>query len=125
MNLASLATMPAQYPDTSIAASATATCAREPQSEVSELLQNSFEDELEFHIEDSQWLYLTAYERFQLYGLPHDRDEALLHLHRMNLAILARSPAVQAARHAEFERLVCEQVSYFTSDHAMELGRAA
>jgi len=80
------------------------------------------ERELELHIEDAQQQYLWAYERFQDHGNHHDRDEALLHLHRMNQAILARSPAVQAARHAAFERTVDEGVGYFTSEHARQLG---
>lgn len=81
------------------------------------------DDELELHIEDCQWQYLTAYERFQLHRNPHDREEALLHLHRMNEAIRARSPGVQAARHAAFERQLTEQVAYFASESAMQLGR--
>jgi hypothetical protein len=71
------------------------------------------DDELEIHIEDAHWQYRTAYERFQLHGCPCDRDEALLHLHRMNTAILARSAAIQAARHAAFERRLDEGVDYF------------
>lgn len=64
------------------------------------------DQELEIHIEDCAHLWRMAYERFLLYGNPHDRDEALLHLHRMNEALMSRSPAVQAARHAAFERQV-------------------
>ena len=79
--------------------------------------------ELEIHIEDTQQQYLWAYERFQEHGNPHDRDEALLHLHRMNQAILARSPAVQAARHAQFEREMLERDAYFLSEHAQALGQ--
>jgi hypothetical protein len=81
------------------------------------------DEELECHIEDCQHLWMTAYERFQLYGDPNDRDEALLHLHRMNEAILARSPAVQAARHAAFEQRLDDGIDYFQSTHALELGR--
>lgn len=62
--------------------------------------------ELEAHIRDCEWQWQRAYDRFQAHGCPHDRDEALLHLHRMNRAILARSPAVQAERHAAFERAI-------------------
>lgn len=79
--------------------------------------------ELELHIEDCHYQYRTAYERFQLWGNPHDRDEALLHLHRMNMAILMRSPAVLAARHAAFERRVSEGVDYFNSECAQALAR--
>lgn len=106
---------------------ADATCGQEPQPVVRALLQERFEgidEELELHIEDCQWQYLTAYERFQMHGNPHDRDEALLHLHRMNEAILARSPAVKAARHAQFEQDLQEQVAYFASEAAARLGRA-
>lgn len=78
--------------------------------------------ELETHIADCERLWRAAYQRFQDHGNPHDRDEALLHLHRQNEAILARSPAVQAARHAAFERTVDEGVGYFTSEHARQLG---
>jgi hypothetical protein len=81
------------------------------------------DDELEIHIEDCAHQWMTAYERFQLHGSPHDRDEALLHLHRMNTAILARSPAVQACRHADFEQRLVEQIDYFQSEHALALGR--
>ena len=58
--------------------------------------------EREIHIEDSAHQWRMAYERFQMYGLPADRDEALQHLRRMNEDILGRSAAVQAQRHAEF-----------------------
>lgn len=82
------------------------------------------DDELEFHIEDCQHLYLMAYERFLAYGCPHDRDEALLHLHRMNTAILSRSPAAQAARHAAFEQRLSDGVDFFQSRMALDMGRA-
>jgi hypothetical protein len=87
----------------------------------------SIEEELELHIEDAHYQYRIAYERFELHGNPNDRDEALLHLHRMNAALMARSPAVQAARHAEFEQRISEGVDYFQSAHAHELamGRSA
>ncbi len=81
--------------------------------------------ELEAHIADCEWQWQRAYARFQAHGFPHDRDEALLHLHRMNQAILARSPAVQAERHAAFERTVTEQCAYFISDAAASLGQRA
>ena len=81
--------------------------------------------ELESHIEDAHWQYRTAYERFQLHGNPCDRDEALQHLHRMNTAILARSAAVQAARHAEFEDRISQGVDFFQSKYALALGRPA
>jgi hypothetical protein len=73
------------------------------------------DDELEIHIEDCQHLYLMAYERFLAYGCPHDRDDALLHLHRMNVAILSRSPAAQAVRHAAFERRLADGIDYFAA----------
>jgi DNA-binding GntR family transcriptional regulator len=79
--------------------------------------------ELEQHIDDSHWLYRTAYERFLTNNNPHDRDEALAHLRRMNQALLARSAAVQAARHAAFEQRITEGVDYFQSRHAIELGQ--
>ncbi len=77
--------------------------------------------ELEVHIEDSQHLYLMAYERFQMHRNPHDREEAMQHLHRMNTAILARSPAEQARRHAEFERDLTERFAYFDSQAAHQV----
>lgn len=81
-------------------------CAATPfRGELSEL-------ELEIHIEDCAYLWRMAYERFLQFGSPHDRDEALLHLHRMNEAILARSPEVQEARHAAFERQLRGQGRY-------------
>ena len=81
--------------------------------------------ELEEHIRDCEWQWQRAYARFQAHGCPHDRDEALQHLHRMNQAILARSPAVQAERHAAFERTVTERFAYFISEHAQQLGKRA
>lgn len=90
------------------------TCGAALMADVSSLLRERFDgidDELEIHIEDAEHQYLMAYERFQLHGNPHDRDEALLHLHRMNAAILARSPGLQALRHAAFERAL--QVDFF------------
>jgi hypothetical protein len=47
-------------------------------------------EELERHIADCCTLWERAYARFQAYGNPADRDEAVLWLHRMNLAILMR-----------------------------------
>jgi hypothetical protein len=76
--------------------------------------------EHEIHIEDTEHLYLMAWERWELYRCPHDRDEAVLHLHRMNVAILSRPLAVQMARHAAFERRLDESVDYFAAQ-----GRAA
>lgn len=87
--------------------------------------ESRLDHELEVHIEDCQQQYLWAYERFQAHGNPHDRDEALLHLHRMNQAILARPDAIQAARHAAFEREIDDGVGYFSSEHAQQLGRQA
>lgn len=69
--------------------------------------------ELEVHIRDCETLWRRAYGRFQDLGNPADRDEALLWLHRMNEAILMRSPEVLAARHAAFERQVAEGCGYF------------
>lgn len=81
------------------------------------------DDELELHIAHCGQLFQHAYERFQAYGDPAERDAALLWLHHQNEAMLARSPAVQAARHAEFERrLVDEGLDYFQSDAALALG---
>lgn len=73
---------------------------------------SSLDDELEIHIYDCERLYRMAYERFQLHGLPHDREEAVQHLHNMNQAILARPPAVQVLRHAAFERLLAAAGGY-------------
>lgn len=81
--------------------------------------------ELELHIEDAQHQWQAAYERYQLHGNPHDRDEALQHLHRMNQAILSRSPAVQAQRHAQFEQHLTEQHAFFISEAAQAMGRCA
>lgn len=81
------------------------------------------DDELEIHIEDCEHLYLMAYERFRQYGCPHDRDDALLHLHRMNVAILCRSPAAQAARHAAFEQRLADGIDFFQSRMALDMGR--
>lgn len=69
--------------------------------------------ELEVHIYDCERLWRATYQSFQEFGNPHDRDEALLHLHRMNEAILGRSQAIQAQRHAEFERALDDGVDYF------------
>lgn len=79
--------------------------------------------EREIHIEDCAHLWRTNYERFQLYGCPNDRDAALLHLHAMNEAILGRSPAVQAQRHAEFEQRITDGVDFFRSPYAMAMGQ--
>lgn len=83
----------------------------------------SVDDELELHIEDAHYQYRTAYERFELHGCPHDRDEALLHLHRMNAALLARSPEALAARHAAFEQRISQGVDFFNSEYASQLAR--
>ena len=103
-------------------------CQPAPARQPSPTQRVSLDDELELHIEDCEHQYLIAYERFRLWGNPHDRDEALLHLHRMNEAILSRSPTVQAARHAEFERRLDEGVDYFSvagaRDRAAMEGRA-
>ncbi len=79
---------------------------------------SDFEHEL--HCEDTEHLFLMAWERWELYRCPHDRDEAVLHLHRMNVAIQSRPAAVQAARHAEFERRLDEGCDFFGA-----AGRAA
>ena len=76
--------------------------------------------EREIHIEDSAHQWRMAYERFQMYGLPADRDEALQHLHRMNEAIMGRSAAVQAQRHAEFEQRLAEGIDYFATAGARD-----
>ena len=81
--------------------------------------------ELEAHISDSERLMLAAYARFQASGNPADRTEAMEHLQRMSAAILSRSPADQAARHAAFEREIDEGVGYFSSAHARQLGLKA
>lgn len=81
------------------------------------------DEEHEQHIFDTERLWRVAYQRFQDFGLPADRDEALLWLHRQNQAILARSVTAQAARHAAFERRLDEGVCYFSSQHAIELGQ--
>lgn len=65
------------------------------------------------HILDCERLWRAAYAEFEAHGNPSDRDEALLHLHRMNEAILGRSAAMQAQRHAEFERMLDEGCDYF------------
>lgn len=69
--------------------------------------------ELEQHIDDSGWAWRVAYARFQAYGSPADRAEALMLLSLHTLAVLARSPAAQAARWAEIERSLDEGVDYF------------
>jgi hypothetical protein len=71
------------------------------------------DDELEQHIDDLAWSWRTAYARFQEHGLAADRDEALMLLHLHNRAVLARSPAAQAARWAEIERAIDDGVGYF------------
>ena len=76
--------------------------------------------ERELHIEDSAHQWRMAYERFQMYGLPADRDEALQHLHRMNEAILGRSAAVQAQRHQAFELRLAEGIDYFATAGARD-----
>jgi hypothetical protein len=76
--------------------------------------------EHELHCEDCEHLYLMAWERWELYRCPHDRDDAVLHLHRMNVAILSRPLAVQMARHAAFEQRLDEGCDFFGA-----AGRAA
>lgn len=88
-----------------------------------ESLQGLSDAEQEIHIEDAHWQYRTAYERFEMHGCPCDRDEALQHLHRMNAAILARSPAVQAQRHAELEQRITDGCDFFQSPYALALGQ--
>lgn len=79
--------------------------------------------ELEQHIQDTCWLWQRAYARFQAHGNPADRDEAELWLHAQNEAILMRSPAVLAARHAAFERRISEGVDFFQSEQALSMGQ--
>lgn len=74
--------------------------------------------EHEIHIEDCHHQYRVAYERFELHGSPHDRDEALLHLHRMNQALVNRPG--QYERHAAFERRLDEGVDYFANRGAAD-----
>lgn len=85
--------------------------------------------ELERHIQDCNDLFLAAYRRFEEHGLPSDRDEAVLWLHRRDAAILARSQEVQARRQAEFERQLDEGVGFFIDagdrDRVIVLGRRA
>lgn len=75
----------------------------------------SQDQEREIHIEDCAHQWRMAYERFQMHGNPHDRDEALQHLHRMNEAIRGRSAAVQAQRHQEFEQRLADGLDYFAA----------
>lgn len=75
----------------------------------------SQDQEREIHIEDCAHQWRMAYERFQMHGNPHDRDEALQHLNRMNEAILGRSAAVQAQRHQEFEQRLADGLDYFAA----------
>lgn len=81
--------------------------------------------EHELHIFDCERLWRASYQRFQDFGSPHDRDEALLHLHRMNEAILGRSQSIQDRRHAQFEQHITDGVDFFQSPYAMELSRQA
>jgi hypothetical protein len=83
------------------------------------------DEELEQHIDDLAWSWRVAYDRYQRYGLPADRDEALLLLHIHNQAVLSRSPVAQAARWAEIDRSIDEGVGYFTSGAAQKLGRVS
>lgn len=62
--------------------------------------------EREAHIASCAALMLAAHER-------GDIAEARVWMHLQNTAILARSEALQAARHAEFERRVEEGGCYF------------
>jgi hypothetical protein len=79
------------------------------------------DDELEQHIDDLAWSWRVAYDRFQRYSLPADRDEALMLLHLHNRAVMSRSPAVQAARHAQFERDLEERCNYFGTRAAQDV----
>ncbi len=96
---------------------------RQAVTGVDPLEHSSLDAELEIHIEDAHWQYRTAYERWEMHRLPHDRDEAVLHLHRLNTALLARSAAVQAQRHAEFEQRITEQVAFFNSGAALAMAQ--
>lgn len=81
--------------------------------------------ELEAHIMDCASLLMDTYARFQETGNPADRAEAREFLRCMQQAILARPDAIQAARHAAFERAITEQCAYFISDAAASLGQRA
>lgn len=72
--------------------------------------------EHEAHIQGLDQRWQAAYSRHQAHGMPADREDALMWLHMRDKAILARSKAVKAARHAEFERRLDEGVCYFSSD---------
>lgn len=81
--------------------------------------------EREAHIEGLDLRWQAAYARHQAYELPADRDEALMWLHMRDKAILERSKAVRAARHAEFEQRITEGVDFFQSAYAQALGKGA
>ena len=81
--------------------------------------------ELEAHIMDCASLLMDTYARFQETGNPADRAEAREFLRCMQQAILVRPDAIQAARHAAFEREIDDGVGYFSSEHAQQLGRQA
>jgi hypothetical protein len=71
------------------------------------------DEELEQHIDDLAWSWRTAYDRFQTHGVRADREEALMLLRLHNRAVLARSPAAQAARWAEIEEAIDNGVGFF------------
>ena len=79
--------------------------------------------ELEQHIKDTANLLQAAYGRFQAYGLPADRDEAMQWWQAEREAIQARSARLGAARHAAFERQIGS--AWFASDEAQAMGRGA
>lgn len=105
-----------QPPEASMPASTTAMCEPVAQPIVGALLRERFElsgDELEQHIDDLAWSWRIAYDRFERYGLPADRDDALMLLHLHNRAVIMRTPEAQAARWAEIKRRTDEGVGYF------------
>jgi hypothetical protein len=117
--------MGADCPDATVSPQSNPAGKLSPQNTVGQAAQGEAlkNAELEQHIRSCELRWRAAYHRFQQTGLDADRQEAVLWLHQQNQAILSRSEAEQARRHAEFERHLDERFAFFNSDAAADIAR--
>lgn len=73
------------------------------------------DDEILQHARDCTSLMDTAYGRYIAHGTVHDREDALLWMHRRDEALRSLSPGWKAAREAEIQRAI-------GADHFLEQG---
>lgn len=84
------------------------------------------DEELQAHIADCGHHLEVAYERFQAFGDPADRDAALFWLHAQQEAQQALSQAAKDRREAEIMASILDEgVDYFQVAGARDAARAA